>query len=286
MPYSASPPAFVQRTAADGLAVGNTVVLNSTGNNNPVVDSKEIRGGLHRVEYLEYLNENSYRGVSIARREVGMLAYVQRAWNNGADVVVGKLYQLKSLAGNGAGTWELFEGGPNTVTPHDTYPVADIASRDALADLTVGDIAIVADASGDSNEVPALEGGATYIYTGASPAWLRFLYPEDPRLDQAHAQNTDTALIVEVAGLGNVVLPARTIYDHINDADIHFRINDGNVLGAVNEVYSSRKARETFLAGNPDGSAAKFFNERGEAVEIDAQVNIARINGGTAATIF
>jgi hypothetical protein len=286
VPYSASPPAFVQRTAADGIVVANTLVLNGTGNLNPIVDAKEIRGGLHRVEYLEYLNENSYRGVSIARREVGMLAYVQRQWNNGADAVLGKLYQLKALAGNGVGTWEVFEGGGSTVTPNNTYPVADIAGRDALPNLVAGDIAIVADAAGDASEVPALEGGATYIYTGGTPLWLRFLYPEDPRLDQAHAQNTDTALVVEVAGLGNVVLLSRTIYDHLNDADIHFRINDGNAAGSLSEVYSSRKARETFLARNPVGSATKFFNERGEAVEVNAQVTITRINGGTASTIF
>lgn len=286
MPYSASIPAFVQRTAADGLVVPNTIALNSTGNLNPVVDSKEIRGGLHTVEYLEYLNENSYRGITIARRKVGMLAYVERAYNSGADVAVGKLYQLKALAGDGAGTWELFDGGGATVTPHDTYPVATIAARDALQDLTVGDIAIVADASGDPSEVPALEGGATYIYTGGTPLWLRFLYPEDARLDQSHTQNTDTQLIVEIAGLGNVLLPARSIYDHINDPALHFRINDGNATGSSSEVYSSRKARTDFLSKNPDGAANKFFNELGEAVEVNVQVSITRINGGTAATIF
>jgi hypothetical protein len=289
MAYSAPIPAFVQRTAADGLAVGNTVILNSTGNNNPIAIMSEMKGGLHLVEYLEYLSENSYRGVSIARREVGMLAYVQREWRNGADLALGKYYSLISLAGNGDATWqEMSFGGGNTVTPNETFPVATIAQRDALPDLVMGDIVIVADASGDASVVPALEGGATYIYTGdAGQPWLRFLYPADPRLNDSHKQNTDTAFkVVLGGGMGDVIMQTRTVYDHINDASIHFKINDGNDAGSLTEVYSSRKLRSTFIAKNPQGSATKFFNELGDAVEIQVDFNLTKINGGNASTQY
>jgi len=286
MPYSAPIPDFVQRTAADGLAVGNTVILNSTGNKNPVALAAEIKGGLHLVEYLEYLGENSYRGITIGRREVGMLAYVQKEWRNGADLALGKYYKLATLGGNGDATWEELSFGGNTVTPNETYPVANIAGRDALTGLVVGDIVIVADASGDTTVTPALEGGATYIYTGdAGALWLRFLYPADPRLKDVHKQNTDTALKV-VKGATEYVLQAVTVYDHINDESIHFKINDTNAAGALNEVYSSRKMRTDFIAKNASGSPTKFINELGDAVEIQVDFNLTKINGGNASTQY
>lgn len=288
MAYSATPPAFVQRTAADGLVIGNTLVLNSTGNNNPIALAAELKGGLHYVEYLEYLNENSLRGVTIARREVGMLAYVAREWAGGQDKVVGKYYSLVSMAGNGVGTWEVFGGsGGGTVTTNETYAVATIADRDALTGLLEGDIVVVADASGDNTVTPALTGGATYIYTAVPGAlWLRFLYPTDPRLALSHAQNTDTQLHVPVGGQADIILPARTIYDHINDASKHFQINDLNALGALDEVYSSRKIKTEFIQKDPAGDQTKVFNARGELITMTAGLNITRINGGTPSSQF
>ncbi|GAB3303717.1 hypothetical protein [Hymenobacter tenuis] len=287
MAYSATPPALVQRTSADGLVIGNTLVLNSTGNLNPLGLAAELKGGLHYVEYLEYLNENSYRGISIGRREVGMLAYVAREWANGADTVLGKYYTLKSLAGNGVGTWEAFTGGSTAVTTNQTYAAATIAARNALPGLVEGDIVVVADASGDTTVVPALTGGATYVYTAeAGNLWLRFLFPTDPALAKAHDQNTDVRMKVVRQGQADTFLESTTIQTHLDDATIHFKINDGNATGSLAEVYSSAKLKAEFLQKNPAGDVNKFFNERGEAVTVQTNFTITRINGGTPSTIF
>lgn len=284
MAYSATEPTFIQRTAADGINVGNTIVLNSTGNKNPISLMSEMKGGLHYVEYLEYLNENTYRGVSFGRREIGMLVYVQKKWDGGADALWGKYYKLSTLAADGTATWDVLNLSGTDVTPNNTYPVADIAARNALAGLVKGDIVIVANASGDATIVPALTGGATYIFTSVNATpWLRFLYPDDPRLGNSHVQNTDVALVVPLAG-GNVNLTSNVIYTHLNDATTHFPINDANLTGSTGEVYSSLKTKTTFLAKNPSGDPAKFFNELGVAVTV--QTTLVRINGGTASTVF
>ncbi len=80
-------------------------------------------------------------------------------------------------------------------------------------------------------------------------------------------------------------MSTRTVYDHINDTSIHFKINDGNVSGALNEVYSSAKLNADFIKKNAAGSSTKFFNELGQAVEVNIKP-FTKIDGGIAQTKF
>lgn len=277
MPYSSSIPA--PSSYSGNIPLPQTVTTSGTGGVYPIVEQKQVKGGLHYVEYLEYLQENSARGVSTQRRVVGMLAFVERHYNGGTDTVINRYYTLKSLSPL---VWEATGlGGGGTISPGRVEVANNIAARDAfIPTLTSGDIVIVADASDDPN-APALEGAATYAWNGTT--FLRLLYPDDYRLNLSHAQNTDTAFHVNTGG-GTQVMSTTTVYDHINNLSIHFAINDLSLTGSTTEVFSSAYMNARFIKKNPLGATNKFFNELGDAVAV--QATITRINGGRADTQF
>lgn len=273
---------------SNGIGLITNITVNSNFNNSPTALMSQIKGGLHLVEFYEYLNENSLRGVSIARRELGMMAYVEKryvgVYPNGAEQAVNKYYRISALNALGVATWEEMTFTAATINPNAVFAVATIAARNALPGLVVGNIVIVTDASGDTSANPAIIGSASYVKTAdAGTPWLRFLYPQDPALALAHEQNTDTQLVVPLNG-GNLVLTAANIYAHINDANVHFRINDASMAGNADEVYSSRHLNQNFLKKNPEGNPLKFFNELGNPVLV--QASITRINGGRPDTRF
>lgn len=280
---------LVNRDSNDGVIWGNTLILNSTGTLRPIAQMAEIKGGLHYVEFLEYLQENSYRGIAVQRRELGMLVYVEKQMVNTVETPLGKYYKLDAISGTNT-TWSQVPFGSTTVTVHATYPVANIASRDALLQLTgaaalvAGDIAVVSNAAGDTTVTPALVGSASYVYTGnSSTPWVRLLFPDDPRLAKAHDQNTDTQLVAVYTN-GNQAVTGRNILDHLNDTSVHHVINDANTTGSVTELYSSSKINTNFIKKNPAGDPLKFFNELGNATVVQAA--LYRITGGVANSTY
>lgn len=294
-PFSAAIPDFADRPDTAGLTVGNTLIYNNPKKQTPIVLSKEIKGGVHFVQYLEYLDEHSYRGVTPARRQLGMIAFVWKHWNNGADTELGKYYKLKELSADSlTAVWEELNFGSVTLAPNRVLTAATIAERDALVDtvqppLVEGDIVIVADASGDTSVSPAITGGATYIRTGVG-TWLRFLYPEKPDKPW-HAQNTDTQLISERDDETQVAITGRALEDHMGDPHIHFRMNDTATYetAAATETLSARKIYDLLNAitgwqPKTDGDGTTFLNDQGNYVPV--QTKIKRIDGGTASTVW
>jgi hypothetical protein len=296
MAYNPQIPAPVSRvTGPDGKPLGlgltfaNTLFLNSTGTGIPLALADELKGGLQAVEYLEYLHEDSYRGVFIGHRQEGMIAYVARHYDNGADRFIGKYFKLASLSADGVdAVWEEMNFGQSTLSPSRVIAVATIAERDALAPeppLAEGDIVIVADASGDASVVPALVGGASYVRTGNN-SWLRLLFPE-PNIDW-HKQNTDTTLQRELPDGTREDVTAAQLHEHMHDASLHFRINDQAQEGlditlSVTEIMNRINAIKTW-SPEFNGDGTKVLHDDGVWREV--QTRIRRIDGGSAATIW
>lgn len=293
MPYIAAIPAPVQRTAADGVVQGNSLVMNSTGQLNYFALADELKGGLHFVEYYQYLNENSWRGVSVARRRLGMLAFV---WKNAtldgsgnfvSEEIVNKFYYLQQLSADGAvAVWAELEtgGGGGDMAFGRVFTVADIAGRNALQTnpeldppLQAGDMAVVVDASGDGG----LIGGATYIWNGS--AWVRLLFPGDPN---SHIQHTDNKLVYN-NGSTNIDVTAQAIWEHLQKA--HLEIDD-NVDADTN--YTDKTISSDFLFSllleyfkpKTDGDGSTYLDDQGNYTT--PQLSIKRIDGGRAASTF
>lgn len=215
-----------------------TIQTAAYGTDLAIVDSKEIKGGLHYVQHIGDLTDQDWDGIFSTRKRTGMMVYVH--YENDGTTLHDKYYKLKSgLPGTTITDWELLSFGGSTIVINNIDTVADIAARDALPSPANGDVAHVTDASAD----PAISsGGASYIYDGST--WTRILgadgiNPADVIANTAarHTQNTDTEL--DNGGANNV--SAATIVSHINDISKHAEINDSAGLTNTNELWSADK---------------------------------------------
>lgn len=209
----------------------------SYGNNVSLLDSKEIKGGLHYVKHIGDLTDTDWDGIMPSRKQDGMMAYVH--YENDGTTLRDKYYKLKpGTAGTTITDWEELSFGGSTLVINSIQTVADIAARDALTGMANGDVAHVTDASADT-AVPS--GGASYIYDGST--WTRILgangiNPSDVASNTAarHQKNEDTAL--DASGLN---VTASLIDTHINDSTQHAPINDSAGLTNTNELWSADK---------------------------------------------
>jgi len=209
----------------------------SYGNNVSLLDSKEIKGGLHYIKHIGDLTDTDWDGIMPSRKQDGMMAYVH--YENDGTTLRDKYYKLKpGTAGTTITDWEELSFGGSTLVINNIQTVADIAARDALTGMVNGDVTHVTDASADA-AVPS--GGASYIYDGST--WTRILgangiNPSDVASNTAarHQKNEDTAL--DASGLN---ITASLINTHINDINQHAPINDLAGLTNTNELWSADK---------------------------------------------
>ena len=207
---------------------------------NAIVWDKEVRGGVHRVEYRGLLlRDDIYDGIFQERRVVGMLCFVEK---NDDESTNGNYYKLARNNGLALSDWEIIGsgasinvtkiGGTPTLTTlyalaapanGDFYNVSDArTSAEVTANLTPYSRSFIysSDAATANNNAPAL-------------SWLPVYGISDPN---AHTKGYDTSLW---SPAHQAFVQANALFDHLQDANIHREINDSSLIGSATELFSS-----------------------------------------------
>jgi hypothetical protein len=200
MPYTPgyTDPRF---TGAKPTGQNNTIQTTQTPSHledKATVLGKEIKGG-HLVKYESLLTESTYSGIFDSRRQKGMLVFVELFDD---DTPCDKFYYLKSNLGHALSDWEALE----FTSAFTTYVVADLAARDALTGMNVGDMAVVEDCR-TAQEITDGDPVYSCIFSWNGTEWRRidFLSNIDAAEVAAntaarHTQNTDTQIVRDSNG--------------------------------------------------------------------------------------
>lgn len=256
MPYDPSNPGYSgKRTEQEIATKFQTMVIQNYELDKYIVIDKEIRGGLHRVQYKSLLLAQNYAGVSTSKRVKGMLVYVEFEDD---DSICNKFYALINLPGTSLLDWqEIGSGSPLTI--NNATVVQTIIERNALTPaannlVTVVDARTPQEITDNAPVYPQ-----SYVYNGT--AWIVISpYGQDPN---RHQKNFDTQL---VRGSDNSVVTADSIALHLLNAQIHKNLNDANEDGALNEDWSSKKIADKLalkVDKKSDGAGNLYLSDDG-----------------------